>query len=167
MTKNWTLQYDKGGQTSTFFNAIWRWIIMFCCEAEQHTQSRLKHTHTARLHPLKPGYPREQSSSSSPKTSDNRGATHPEDDGVGEQEEFEQNVGEPVTVSDLFVVGHRVWLRAVDRQRLPALLSTLPRCHRHHTWERALPSWMDGRMDGRKDGWFMSVTSLKYWHLFV
>ena len=160
----------KGSQTSTFVNAITSLTIMFLLwgwaahtvPAETHTQTHTQththrhtdtHTHTQSVYTL---WNQEQSSRSSSKTSHTRGATHPEDDGVAEQQEFEQNVREPVTVSDVFVVGHRVWLRAVDRQRLPALLSTLPRCHRHHTWERALPSRIDGWMDGGMEWWMIS-----------
>lgn len=38
----------------------------------------------------------------------NNAVTHPKDDGIEEQQEFEENVGESVTVSDIIVAGHRV-----------------------------------------------------------
>ena len=59
------------------------------------------------VYPLKPGDLCKQTARSF-QTNDNHDVTHPEDDGIGEQEEFEKNIGESVTVSDLVVVGHRV-----------------------------------------------------------
>ena len=40
--------------------------------------------------------------------------THPPDDGISEQQEFEANVGASVTVARPVVVGHVVGLRTVD-----------------------------------------------------
>lgn len=34
--------------------------------------------------------------------------THPEDDGIEEEGEFEEDVGASMTVSDIVVAGHRV-----------------------------------------------------------
>lgn len=39
---------------------------------------------------------------------DNHDGTHPEHDGVEEEDEFEENVGEPVAVADVIVVGHLI-----------------------------------------------------------
>lgn len=64
---------------------------------------------------------------------DGNASTHPKHDGVEEEEELEEDIGEPVAVADLVVVGHGVDL-LTSRSRYS---SALPHWRRHHTCELA------------------------------
>lgn len=96
ISQNWTLHFFSATTTSTNF---------LFYGAEQHTQPRLKpHTPSTLSCPENLG----KQSTRSFLMDGNNAVTHPKDDGIEEQQEFEENVGESVTVSDLIVAGHRV-----------------------------------------------------------
>lgn len=82
---------------------------------------------------------------------DNNDATHPKHNGIEEQDEFEQNVGEFVTVSDIGVVGHRVWRGDSLLLRLATRLTAHFRIDTVNT--PASARWRDGWMDGKFMGW--------------
>lgn len=111
------------------------------------TRSHLKHAPPVSRVRLQPWYVSTQSSRFS--LTNSSSVTHPPADGISAQDEFQDNVGEFLTVSDLPAVGHRLWLIEQHNwlQRLPSVDvdSSLPRCDRQRTWKRAM---MDGWMCG-------------------
>lgn len=117
-------------------------MYLYLSSGAAHTAPVETQTHTLSVYPHEAGYLCKQSARS-PLPNNNHADTHPPDDGIGEQDEFEENVRASVAVSDLVVAGHR------DRGQLsPAALcavdSTLPRCCRQSPHLGAHARVMDG-----------------------